>query len=200
MTNTAETQFTPEQKKTIEHEYAFIQYLIKTKQAFAKDKDLYITEPQPRIENGEVVFFQPKVSEMFPELRELLWWKYENEQLLVLEHIILGQMMVENIDQMDKNYYGNLTPVKTALDVVKKKLTQPIEKDFSVVYNNGTKGESGDEASNIIKEFSQLVKSMSNQRVPEKMVMSLMIRAFNAEKDTMLATASRILKKHGLND
>jgi hypothetical protein len=40
--------------------------------------------------------------------------EYEDELLLVLEFIVISQMMAET-NQMDFNYYGNLSPVKPHL-------------------------------------------------------------------------------------
>jgi hypothetical protein len=43
------------------------------------------------------------------------------KMMVGFEFIVISQMMAETIDQMDFNYYGNLSPVKTALAVVKKR-------------------------------------------------------------------------------
>jgi len=180
--------FTPEQKKELEQEKNFILYLIKTKQALVMGNDICVGKSAPFT----------KLDELDPEYRKLLYDKYEDEQLLVLEFILYGQLLTEAIDQMDKNYYGAMSPIRTALQVVKKKLTPVIERDFNTVYKNGLK-DKGDECNDLLKDLESQVKDMANFRVPAKVVLSKMIKAFNLENDTILATADRIIKKHDKN-
>lgn len=176
-------QFTDEQKKQLEQEVGFYQYLIKTKQAKAVGKQIFVDDVL--------------ISEITEAKRKLLYDKYEDEQLLVLEFITIGQMMIETIDQMDSNYYGNVTPIKTALEVVKKKLTNPIERDFKTVHQNGSKSiNEVNEVNGLIKELELFVKNISTFRIPSKIVMSKLSRAFNFDGDTMLATAHRVIKKY----
>ena len=182
------TEFTTEQKKELEQEKNFILYLIKTKQALVMGNDICVGKSAPFT----------KLDELDPEYRKLLYDKYEDEQLLVLEFILYGQLLTEAIDQMDKNYYGAMSPIKTALQVVKKKLTPVIERDFNTVYKNGLK-DKGDECNDLLKDLEYQVKEIANFRVPAKVVMSKMIKAFNYENDTILATADRIIKKHDKN-
>jgi len=177
--------FTIEQKKELEQETNFIMYLVKTKQAIIVGKDVWVGKSAPFT----------KLDDIDPEYRKLLYDKYEDEQLLVLEFILYGQLLTEAIDQMDKNYYGAMSPIRTALQVVKKKLTPVIERDFNTVYKNGLK-DKGDECNDLLKDLEYQAKEMANFRVPAKVVLSKMIKAFNYENDTILATADRIIKKH----
>lgn len=175
---------TPEQIKDIEKEKGLQVYLVKTKKASVVSGKL-------KLSTGE---FYEEITATHKRILEL---EYEDELLLVLELIVQSQMLLETIDQMDSNYYGNLSPVKTALNVVKKKLTKPVEKDFKVVYDNGNKGsEEVNETNEIIKELEHLVRNIATFRVPAKVINSQMIRAYNLENDTMIATAHRIITKH----
>lgn len=176
-------ELTPEQKKELEKETCFILYLTKTKQATLVGKEFYV--------DGVLL------SNISHERRKELYAKYENEQMLVLEFIMYGQLLREAMDQMDKNYYGNLSPVKTAYDVFKKKITMPIERDFSIVYKNGNNGERGvNESNEILKELEKQAKEMASFRVPAKAIMSRLNRAFNYDNDVMMGTADRIIKKY----
>ena len=183
---TKEIEFTDEQKRELENETNFLLYLVKTKQAIAVGKDIWVGKSAPFT----------KLDDIEPEYRKLLHDKYEDEQLLILEFILYGQLLTEAIDQMDKNYYGAMTPIKTALQVVKKKLTPVIERDFNTVHRNGAKAERGNESNELLKDLEYQVKEMAAFRVPAKVVLSKMIKAFNHENDTMLATSDRIIKKH----
>lgn len=177
-------EYTPEEMKDIEKEKGLVQYLLTTKKAFVDFGKI-------KLATGE---WYKDITATHKRILEL---EYEDELLLVLEHIVLSQMLLENIDQMDSNYYGNLSPVKTALSVVKKKLTKPVERDFKVVYDNGNKGDGEvNETNEIIKEFGHLVRNIATFRVPAKVINSQMIRAYNLENDTMIATAHRIITKH----
>ena len=180
--------FTIEQKKELEQETNFIMYLVKTKQAIIVGKDVWVGKSAPFT----------KLDDIDPEYRKLLHDKYEDEQLLVLEFILYGQLLTEAIDQMDKNYYGAMSPIRTALQVVKKKLTPVIERDFNTVYKNGLK-DKGDECNDLLKDLEYQAKEIASFRVPAKVVLSKMIKAFNYENDTILATADRIIKKHDKN-
>jgi hypothetical protein len=181
-----EIQFTEDQKRELENETNFIVYLHKTKQGKFIGNEFYVGKVEPLT----------KLSDIRPEYRQLLFKEYENEQLLVLEFILYGQLLNECIDQMDKNYYGNMSAIKTALQVVKKKLTPVINKDFKTVYKNGSKAKQGNESNALLTDLEYQVKEMAAFRVPAKVVLSKMSQAFNFENDTMLATADRIIKKH----
>jgi hypothetical protein len=177
-------EYTPEEKHQIEYEKGFLMYLVKTKKAIVKNGTI-------KMVTGELY------NEITATHKKILRLEYEDELLLVLEFIVQSQMILETIDQMDTNYYGNLVPVKTALEVVKKKLTAPVERDFKTVYDNGNKGEREvNETNEIIKELGHLVRNIATFRVPAKVIQSQMNRAYNFERDTMIATAHRIITKH----
>lgn len=186
----AQKEFTPEEKMEIEREKSFAMYLFKTKQAKVVGKDLIVND----VHNGNI---DQKLSEISPEHRKILFGKYEKELEEILEFIVMGQMQLEKIDAMDQSYYGNLTPVKTAIKVLHKALAGPIEKDYAVVHKNGKKNpDEMNEANKVIKNMEYLVKSISSQSIPAKEVLSIMVKAHNYESETMLATAHRIIKKH----
>jgi hypothetical protein len=77
-------------------------YLVKTKKATVVNGKL-------KLNTGE---FYEEITSTHKRILEL---EYEDELLLVLEFIVISQMMAETIDQMDFNYYGNLSPVKPHL-------------------------------------------------------------------------------------
>ncbi len=177
-------EYTKEELYAIEKEKGFIMYLVKTKKAL-------VDSGKVKLSTGEWY------SEITQTHKKILQLEYEDELLLVLEFIVTSQMMLETIDQMDKNYYGNLAPVKTALEVVKKKLTVPVERDFKTVYDNGNKGDREiNETNEVIKELGHLVRNIATFRVPAKVINSQLNRAYNLESDTMIATAHRIITKH----
>jgi len=184
--NISMLEFTEEQKKELESETNFIVYLSKTKQGKFIGNEFYVGQSEP----------YTKITELDSEYRKLLFDEYEDQQLLVLENILYGQLWIESYDQMKKGYYGDMTPIKTSLKVVEKKIKPIIERDFKTVYKNGSKAEKGNESNALLTDLECQVKEMAAFRVPAKVVMSKMSRAFNFENDTMLATADRIIKKH----
>ena len=185
MDNISKRVFSEEEKRHLENEANFILYLVKTKQAKYSGKDLLVGKSEP----------YTKYNDLDAEDRKYYFEKYEDEQLLVLEFILYGQLLSECIDQMNANYYGNMTAIKTALQVVKKKLTPVINKDFKTVYKNGSKAEKGNESGALLNDLEYQAKEMASFRVPAKVVMSKMAKAFNYDNDTMLATSDRLIKK-----
>ena len=180
------TEFTTEQKKELESKTNFILYLAKTKQGKFVGNEFYVGQSEPLT----------KLSELDSEYRSILFEEYEDQQLLVLESILYGYLYKESIRQMKKGYYSDVSAVCTAMNVVEKKIKPIIERDFNIVYKNGNKAEGKNESFGLIADLEYQVKEMASFRVPAKVVLSKMIKAFNYENDTILATADRIIKKH----
>ena len=52
------------------------------------------------------------------------------------------------------------------------------------------------ETQQIISEYESLISHIRDFNVPQKVILTQMITAFNLEKETIEATVHRVLKKH----
>lgn len=116
--------------------------------------------------------------------------KTPNNLLTLLESVILMQMLVENLEQLQRSDY-NKQLVKQQLKKTISIIAPIVERDYKIVFNNGQ-----DDVQSIIREYEKLVSFISLQKLPQKVVLSQMVEAFNHDPHTIEATTHRIIKKH----
>ena len=115
----------------------------------------------------------------------------EKDILDLLEIIILMMMLVEKIEGFQLENHYNKMQIKHVLKKTLQTITPLAERDYEIVFNNGS-----EETLQIITEYENLVAQIRDFNVPQKVILTQMIQAFNLEKDTIEATTHRILKKH----
>ena len=116
--------------------------------------------------------------------------KTEDNLLTLLETVILSQMLMENLEQLQHTHY-NKSNLKVKIKTLLKELTPLAEKDFNTVFGNGES-----ETQSIVMEYEKLVSFISTQKLPQKVVLSQMVEAFNLEQKTIESTVHRIIKKY----
>ena len=115
----------------------------------------------------------------------------EKDLLDLLDIIILMFMLVEKIEGFQLENHYNKMQIKHVLKKALQTITPLAERDYEIVFNNGS-----EETLQIITEYENLVAQIRDFNVPQKVILTQMIQAFNLEKDTIEATTHRILKKH----
>jgi hypothetical protein len=116
----------------------------------------------------------------------------EKDLLDLLDIIILKMMLVEKIENFQIENHYNKMQIKNTLNNALRVLTPPAERDYAIVFANGEK-----ETQQIISEYENFIAQIRDFQVPEKVILTQMIQAFNLDKKTIEATTHRILKKHG---
>lgn len=115
----------------------------------------------------------------------------EEDLLDLLDIIILKMMLVEKIEGFQiKNHYNRQlikNVLKRALDVI----VPTAERDYLLIFKAGE-----EEVLEVTKEYERLISLIRDFNVPQKVMLTQMIEAFNYEKDTIEATTHRILKKY----
>jgi DNA-binding transcriptional regulator YbjK len=114
----------------------------------------------------------------------------ETNLITLLETVILSQMLMENLEQLQSTHY-NKSNLKVKIKTLLKEITPLAEKDFNTVFENGEH-----ETQSIVMEYEKLVSFIANQNLPQKVVLSQMVEAFNLDQKTIEATVHRIIKKH----
>ena len=115
----------------------------------------------------------------------------EDNLLDLLDIIILMMMLVEKIEDFQINNHYNKMQIKSVLKKALQTITPLAERDYSIVFNNGE-----NETLQIISEYEKLIAQIRDFNVPQKVILTQMIQAFNLDKDTIEATTHRIIKKH----
>jgi len=115
----------------------------------------------------------------------------EDNLLDLLDIIILMMMLVEKIEDFKINNHYNKMQIKSVLKKALQTITPLAERDYSIVFNNGE-----NETLQIISEYENLIAQIRDFNVPQKVILTQMIQAFNLDKDTIEATTHRIIKKH----
>lgn len=114
----------------------------------------------------------------------------QNNLITLLESVILMQMLLENLETLQGTHY-NRQQIKQQLKSTIKLIAPLAERDYNIVFNNGEV-----ETQSIIFEYEKLVSFISLQKLPQKVILSQLIEAFNHDKKTIESTVHRILKKH----
>ena len=117
--------------------------------------------------------------------------KKEKDLLDLLDIIILKMMLIEKIESFQIENHYNKMQIKNVLKKALQTITPTAERDYAIVFNNGET-----ETLQIISEYENFIAQIRDFNVPQKVILTQMIQAFNLEKDTIEATTHRILKKH----
>ena len=115
----------------------------------------------------------------------------EDNLLDLLDIIILMMMLVEKIEDFQINNHYNKMQIKSVLKKALQTITPLAERDYAIVFNNGE-----NETLQIISEYEKLIAQIRDFNLPQKVILTQMIQAFNLDKDTIEATTHRIIKKH----
>ena len=115
----------------------------------------------------------------------------EDNLLDLLDIIILMMMFVEKIEDFQINNHYNKMHIKSVLKKALQTITPLAERDYAIVFNNGE-----NETLKIISEYENLIAQIRDFNLPQKVILTQMIQAFNLDKDTIEATTHRIIKKH----
>ncbi|QRE03525.1 hypothetical protein [Flavobacterium psychrophilum] len=115
----------------------------------------------------------------------------DNKNLItLLETVILMQMLLENLESLQGTHY-NKQRLKQQIKSLINEIAPLAERDYNIVFKNGE-----NDTKNIISEYEKLVSFISLQQLPQKVVLSQMVEAFNCEPKTVEANIHRILKKY----
>lgn len=118
--------------------------------------------------------------------------KTKQDNLLdLLDIVILLMMLTEKIEGFQIENHYNRQQIKQMTKKYLSLITPIAERDYNIVFNNGEK-----ETQQIISEYENFVAQIRDFNVPQKVILTQMIQAFNLEKQTIEATVHRILKKH----
>lgn len=113
-----------------------------------------------------------------------------NNLLTLLESVILMQMLLENLEQLQGTHYDR-QQIKQQVKKTIALISPLAERDYNIVFRNGQ-----EDVQSIISEYEKLVSFISLQKLPQKVVLSQMVEAFNYDPHTIEATTHRIIKKH----
>ena len=115
----------------------------------------------------------------------------EKDLLDLLDIIILKMMLIEKIENFQIENHYNKMQIKNVLKKALQTITPTAERDYAIVFNNGER-----ETLQIISEYENFIAQIRDFNVPQKVILTQMIQAFNLDKDTIEATTHRIIKKH----
>ena len=115
----------------------------------------------------------------------------EKDLLDLLDIIIHMFMLVEKIEGFQLENHYNKMQIKSVLNKALQVITPLAERDYQIVFRNGES-----ETLQIMSEYENLIAQIRDFNVPQKVILTQMIQAFNLDKDTIEATTHRIIKKH----
>ena len=115
----------------------------------------------------------------------------EKDLLDLLDIIINMFMLVEKIEGFQLENHYNKMQIKSVLNKALQVITPLAERDYQIVFRNGES-----ETLQIISEYENLIAQIRDFNVPQKVILTQMIQAFNLERGVIEATTHRILKKH----
>lgn len=115
----------------------------------------------------------------------------EDDLMDLLDIIILLMMLVEKVESFQVENHYNRQQVKQASKRLLDVITPIAERDYKVVFQNGEK-----ETQQIISEYENFVAQIRDFNVPQKVILTQMIQAFNFDKDVIEGTVHRIIKKY----
>ena len=118
----------------------------------------------------------------------------EKDLLDLLDIIIHMFMLVEKIEGFQLENHYNKMQIKSVLNKALQVITPLAERDYQIVFRNGES-----ETLQIISEYENLIAQIRDFNVPQKVILTQMIQAFNLERGVIEATTHRILKKHSKN-
>jgi hypothetical protein len=119
----------------------------------------------------------------------------EKDLLDLLDIIIHMFMLVEKIEGFQIENHYNKMQIKSVLNKALQVITPLAERDYQIVFRNGES-----ETLQIMSEYENLIAQIRDFNVPQKVILTQMIQAFNLERGVIEATTHRILKKHSKKD
>jgi hypothetical protein len=118
--------------------------------------------------------------------------KTKEEDLMdLLDIIILLIMLVEKIESFQVENHYNRQQVKQASKRLLDIITPIAERDYKIVFNNGE-----EQIQQVISEYENFVAQIRDFNVPQKVMLTQIIQAFNLDKDVIEGTIHRVIKKH----
>jgi hypothetical protein len=118
--------------------------------------------------------------------------EHKEEDLLdLLDIIILFMMITEKLEDFQIKKLYNIPQIQKVVKNALRVIVPVAERDYAIVFNNGEQ-----ETQAIISEYEKLVAMIRDKKVPEKVILTQMIQAFNYDKDVIEGTVHRILKKY----
>lgn len=118
----------------------------------------------------------------------------EKDLLDLLDIIILKMMLVEKIESFQIENHYNKMQIKNTLKNALRVLLPTAERDYAIVFANGEK-----ETQGIISEYESLVAQIRDFNVPQKVILSQMIQAYNLEPKSVEGIINKIYKKSLVN-
>ena len=104
----------------------------------------------------------------------------EKDLLDLLDIIILKMMLVEKIETFQIENHYNKMQIKNTLKNALRVLLPTAERDYAIVFSNGEK-----ETQGIISEYESLIAEIRDFNVPQKVILSQMIQAYNLDPKNM---------------
>lgn len=114
----------------------------------------------------------------------------EKDLLDLLDIIILKMMLVEKIETFQIENHYNKMQIKNTLKNALRVLLPTAERDYAIVFANGEK-----ETQGIISEYESLIAQIRDFNVPQKVILSQMIQAYNFEPKSVDGIINKIYKK-----
>jgi len=115
----------------------------------------------------------------------------EDNLMDLLDIVILLMMLVEKVETFQIENHYNKQQIKQASKKLLDVITPIAERDYKIVFQNGEK-----QTQQIISEYENFVSQIRDFNVPQKVILTQMIQAFNFDKSVIEATVHRVLKKH----
>jgi len=118
--------------------------------------------------------------------------KAKEEDLLdLLDIIILKMMLIEKLEDFQiKNHY-NKQLIKSVLKSALNVIVPTAERDYKLIFDAGQS-----DVQDVISEYEKMIAYIRDFNVPQKVMLTQMIEAFNYDKKTIEATTHRIIKKY----
>jgi hypothetical protein len=117
--------------------------------------------------------------------------KREEDLLDLLDIIILKQMLIEKVEGFQIENHYNKQLIKNVLKKALSVIIPTAERDYAIIFKAGE-----EDTQKVIYEYEKMISFIRDFNVPQKVMLTQMIEAFNLDKKTMEATTHRILKKH----
>lgn len=115
----------------------------------------------------------------------------EDNLMDLLDIVILLMMLVEKVENFQIENHYNKQQIKQASKKLLEVITPIAERDYKIVFKNGEK-----QTQQIISEYENFVAQIRDFNVPQKVILTQMIQAFNFDKSVIEATVHRVLKKY----
>jgi len=115
----------------------------------------------------------------------------DSQLLKALKVIVGSQLLVEDLEGLQEVTMYNKQKVKQLANQLIKELCKVAEKDYNAVFGIDQKL-----TLNIMYEYDKLVTRIAQKNIMEVVEASQMEEAYGYDRQTMEATAHRIIRKH----